>query len=67
MLEIEVSPRFVRGDCPASRPKHNPPCRGAVDGLIDKFNSEGDVDEQGASVRKDVEKCGGICGSSKVR
>ena len=48
--------------CSASRPKHNPPCRVAVDGLID-----GEVDEPSASVGEDVEKCGDNCGSSKVR
>ena len=57
----------VRGDCSASRPKHNPPCRVAVDGLIDEKNSEGEVDEPGASLGEDVEKSGDNRGSSKMR
>ena len=43
------------------------PCGVAVDELIDGFHSEGEVVEPGASVRKDVEKCGENCGSNKVR
>ena len=41
--------------------------RVAVDRLIDGFYSEGEAAEPGASVGKDVEKCVGNCGSSKVR
>ena len=44
----------VGRDCSASRPKQNPPGRGAVDGLIDGYSSEGEADEPSASVRKDV-------------
>ena len=57
----------MRGDCSASRPKHNPPCRVAADGLIDGCNSEGEVDEPGAGAEKDVEKGEENCGSSNVR
>ena len=46
----------MREDGAVSRPKHNPPCRVAVDGLIDGYNSEGQADEPGAGVEKDVEK-----------
>ena len=46
----------MREDCSASRPKQNLPCRVAVDGLIDGYNSEGEVDEPGAGVEKVVEK-----------
>ena len=43
------------------------PCRVAVHGLIDGYNSERRVDEPNASVRKGEEKCGDNCGSSKVQ
>ena len=46
----------VRGDCSASRLKHNPPCAVAVDGLIDGFCSEGEVDEPGAGAEKGEER-----------
>ena len=38
-----------------------------MDGLIDGFSSEGEVDEPRARVGKDVEKCDDNCGSNKVR
>ena len=57
----------ARRDCAASRPKHNPPCGGAVDGHTEGYNNEGEVDEPGASEGIGVEKCGDNCGSSKVQ
>ena len=54
-------------DCSASRPKHNPPCRVALDGLAEKWSNEEVVDQPGASVGNGVEKCGDNCESSKVR
>ena len=56
----------VRRNFSASRPKHNPPCVVAGDGLTDGYNSKGEVDEPGANVGKDVEKCEDNCGSSMV-
>ena len=44
----------VRGDCSANRPKLTPPCEVAVDGHIDGFNSEREVDEPSAGAEKDV-------------
>ena len=38
-----------------------------MDGLIDGYNNEGEVDEPGARVGKDVERCGDNSGLSKVR
>ena len=43
---------------------HDPPCRVAVDGLIEGYNSEAEVDEPGASAEKDVEKDEENCGSA---
>ena len=57
----------MRGDCSVTRPKHKPPCGVAVDGLVEGYSREGEVDEPGASVGKDVEKCGDNRGSNKVR
>ena len=57
----------MRGDCSASRPKHNPPCRVAVDGHIEGYNNEREVDDPSASVGNGKEKRGDNCGSSKVR
>ena len=57
----------VRGDCSASRPKHNPPRRVAVDGHAEGKNDEGDVVELGVSEGEGVEKCGDNCASSRVR
>ena len=51
-----LSVAHVRRDCSASRPKLNPPCRVAVDGLIDGYNSEGEVDEPCAGVKKVVKE-----------
>ena len=42
----------VGGDCSASRPKHNPPCRVAVDGHIEGYNNEEEVGEPSASAGK---------------
>ena len=52
-----------RIDCSDSRPKHKPPCRGAVTGLIRVLR----VNEPSANARNCVEKCGDKCGSGKVR
>ena len=57
----------MRRDCSANQPKHNTPCRVAVDGLIDGYNSEGEVDEPRAGVGKNVEKGEENGVSSKVR
>ena len=58
---------FAREDCSASRPKHDPPCRVAVDGHIEGYNNEREVYEPSASVGNGVENCGENCVSSKVR
>ena len=57
----------ARRDCSDNRPKHNPPCRVAVDGDMDGYNREGEVDEPGAGVEKDVEEGEENGESSKVR
>ena len=67
MQQLLVLDGLCERECSASRPKHNPPCRVAVDGLIDGCNSEGEVDEPGAGVEKDVQKCEENGVSSKVR
>ena len=46
------------GDCSASRPKHDPPCRVAVDGHIDGYKNERGVDEPGAGAEKRLEEKG---------
>ena len=62
-LPRESSPlgSVVRGDCSASRPKQNPPCRGAVDGRAEGDSEKKVVDEPVASVGNGVEKCGDNC------
>ena len=52
LLALPASAVDVRGGCSVSRPRRNPPCRVAVDGLIDKFLSEGEVDESGGGVER---------------
>ena len=56
MRDLGLQP--VRVDCSANRPKQNPPCRGAVHGLAEGYNNEGEVNEPSAIVGNVIEKCG---------
>ena len=65
--DLEFWAFFREGIVQPRRPKNNTPCRVAVDGLIDGYDSEGDGDGPSGSVGKDVEKSEENCGSRKVR
>ena len=48
----------VRENCLASGPRHDPPCRVAVDRNINGYNNVREVDKPNASSGKCMEKCG---------
>ena len=54
-LEGHERAKRVSVDCSASRPKHNPLCRVAVDGLAEGQSGKGEVVGLGASVGNGVE------------
>ena len=54
--DVPPASQEERGNCSASRPRRNPPCREAVGGLAEGYNNDGKIDEPGASVRNGVEK-----------